>query len=646
MRETRAHFEPQRSRFAPRFAKTLLLVGALVTLGTSCRFLSGGAEGLDTEFSTMFGSPEGAYLADKRWDEAAENEFSAWIEQLGRERELGTCQKLGQCLTNRQANSLWSEEDKNLSVFADCADVPLLLRAYFAYKTKRPFQYVSRVSGGRYSEGNTPTAFKGFADHKNINSMLQAMSNEVHSGFFRMPPNVENGDTYPIEVSRESVRPGTVFYDPNGHVLVVYRVEDNGNVKLMDGHPDNSLTISPFGEKFARGNASQGGGFRAWRWVNIETISAPQKRYKLVRTPNSASRFFHATEQYQKEYAVNNTAQGNYYAWVRAKLVSEAGTWKVRPVEEFHDQLLAICNDIVDRIMAVKDATAKGMHQKSHPGTLPENIYGSTGEWETYSTPSRDARLRMAIRGLHHFAKDTVQRVGRGDETMEFRGSARMLASLYRDTWNTLSNKDSCRFQYTNSSGNTVSLALDTVMNRIYDLSFDPYHCPEMRWGAKPPRGATPASPDFASCQRDATKEDWYWKETRLRNTLERAYGEPTPYDAGPANAEDIHIPNLLGALATSPGSSTTLVQNMLPTAINNAKISAITPDGVDLGTLPERCAARTGLKRWDCIDIRGCGYNGNTKECFVLTTYKTLLDAARSAGKISPAGMSLVEEE
>ena len=32
---------------------------------------------------------------------------------------------------------------------------------------------------------------------------------------------------------------------------------------------------------------------------------------------------------------------------------------------------------------------------------LPENIYGTTGEWELYASPSRDARLKAAFRELY-----------------------------------------------------------------------------------------------------------------------------------------------------------------------------------------------------------------------------------------------------
>ena len=44
-------------------------------------------------------------------------------------------------------------------------------------------------------------------------------------------------------------------------------------------------------------------------------------------------------------------------------------------------------------------------------------------------------------------------------------------------------------FCYTNSAGEQVPLTLLDIEHRLYDLSFDPNHPPELRWGA-PPGGA------------------------------------------------------------------------------------------------------------------------------------------------------------
>ena len=45
-------------------------------------------------------------------------------------------------------------------------------------------------------------------------------------------------------------------------------------------------------------------------------------------------------------------------------------------------------------------AIKAGIHKRPQPDRLPNNIYGTDGDWETYSTPSHDARLKTAFKEL------------------------------------------------------------------------------------------------------------------------------------------------------------------------------------------------------------------------------------------------------
>ena len=58
--------------------------------------------------------------------------------------------------------------------------------------------------------------------------------------------DVDDGDFYQTSVDRRGIRPGTMYYDPNGHVLVVYDIRPDGDILMFDGHPDNSLSHRRF----------------------------------------------------------------------------------------------------------------------------------------------------------------------------------------------------------------------------------------------------------------------------------------------------------------------------------------------------------------------------------------------------------------
>jgi hypothetical protein len=83
-------------------------------------------------------------------------------------------------------------------------------------------------------------------------------------------------------------------------------------------------------------------------------------------------------------------------------------------------------------------------------------------------------------------------------------------------------------------------------MSRIFDRSFDPYHCPEMRWGAYPAHAG-----EMATCGNDdAAHAQRFSDERRNRNVIDRPETIlSTGSDFGPDVAEDIDLPRLLASL-------------------------------------------------------------------------------------------------
>ena len=66
------------------------------------------------------------------------------------------------------------------------------------------------------------------------------------------------------------------------------------------------------------------------------------------------------------------------------------------------------------------------------------------------------------------------------------------------------------------TDGSQIHLTFDQILSRLFDLSFDPYMCPELRWGA--------SGDELATCQDSQEKLDWYRAESRLRAQIERTY--------------------------------------------------------------------------------------------------------------------------
>ncbi|CAK8724947.1 Peptidoglycan binding domain-containing protein [Candidatus Electrothrix laxa] len=471
------------------------------------------------------GGANAAWTARYQWNDSYEAEFARWVEELFADKKGS----LAACLRNPDGNSLYSDEDRNNSIFSDCADLPYLLRAYFSYKKKLPFSFNSSISGSRYSNNNKPGSRRSFLSYSSFSRMARTISNSVHSGFFRFFWTTEKIDTFLCQVNRESIVPGTVYYDANGHVLVVSRVDDDGTVWFVDAHPDNSLTEKRFGSYLSRGSCKQGGGFRRWRHQEVSSSGS------FTLTNNSNSPFFDEEQsQCQDSYLVDGLAL-DYHQWVKRMLATGSG--KVDPIKEIQQQLTALDQALQDRAISIDAAISFGIHKKSHPSSLPYNIYGTEGDWEAYSTPGRDARLRAQVREIYNLIKDSVSAVAQGDHPYAFEGTAVDLLRQFDSIWQ--ESTDSIRIGYGDSSGKTITLTLGDIMERLFLLSFDPYHCPELRWG----------DVDTASCPNGSSKRWWYEQEQRLRNVIDTDHRVNTTLDWGPVNTPDIDVGNLLERL-------------------------------------------------------------------------------------------------
>jgi hypothetical protein len=85
------------------------------------------------------------------------------------------------------------------------------------------------------------------------------------------------------------------------------------------------------------------------------------------------------------------------------------------------------------------------------------------------------------------------------------------------------------------------------LVKRAYDISFDPYHCAKLRWGANATVGA-----EFRTCNtQDAAHMQRYNDEATLRDYLERPPASAlTPIGSGLAQREDIDFASLVERFA------------------------------------------------------------------------------------------------
>jgi hypothetical protein len=145
----------------------------------------------------------------------------------------------------------------------------------------------------RAESDNQSTAFDQIENPvERFNAFIhKSIAWRVHSGTMRTLPEDEDSDFYPIALKREAIRPGTVFVDVGGHVLVVTRWDKTG-LFAIDGHPDKTVTRKRFQERyFPYAKGIKTGGFKAFRPVEL-------KNGEITPLANNARVPFFSTEQY------------------------------------------------------------------------------------------------------------------------------------------------------------------------------------------------------------------------------------------------------------------------------------------------------------------------------------------------------------
>jgi hypothetical protein len=125
-------------------------------------------------------------------------------------------------------------------------------------------------------------------------------------------------------------------------------------------------------------------------------------------------------------------------------------------------------------------------------------IFQTVGPWEDYSTPSRDMRLIIAINVLNGLPEKIV----RHPELFLMNGRSREEAKTEIEQYHARRIQERS-IRYTRTDGSLWELSAVEVLARklVYEMTYNPNDCVEMRWGAKP------GTEEYSTCRRHAPAE-------------------------------------------------------------------------------------------------------------------------------------------
>jgi hypothetical protein len=460
------------------------------------------------------------------WNRATENLFAAWIEKLFDDPvdAAPSWPALHEVLRDRSRNFLFNhlglgEDQAGIILRPDCADLPYFLRAYFAFKMGLPFGYsiCSRGGGGAAPRCPTWTSIMSGADSHaaagatpepdnasrispetlrqlsgqpsalpdqrkglaaSFARYLPNLANGVHSGSGRTLASDNNTDYYPVALTQETLRPGTSFHDPYGHVLMIVRrvPEANGEAGIIlavDGQPDGTVAR----KRFWRGN---------FLYATDPALGGPGfKRFRpIVRDKSGGLR------RLSNDEIAKNPQYGDF-----SLEPSRLG------VEAFYDRMDDVMSpEPLDPMAAMKDAITSLEEQVKVRVTSVENgrkflasgrsaempdgatIFETVGTWEDFSTPARDLRLLIALDVVRGFP----DRVARRPERYAM-PAGKSVADVKAELQSVLASELAARkFSYPRSDGSPWTLALKDVADRMpnLEMAYNPNDCVELRWGA------------------------------------------------------------------------------------------------------------------------------------------------------------------
>jgi hypothetical protein len=487
------------------------------------------------------GTKKSVWPVRDTWNRATENLYSAWIEKLfdAPLEEAPSWPALHDVLRDSKRNFLFNhlgarEDEKKLIIRPDCADLPYFLRAYFAFKMGLPFGYAKCTRGGggkppqcaqwwniqkeepppappQPSYTPAPGGFFGMFEQPVARPaprvpqrpkglvpgfgfyLRTTVANGVHSGSGRTAAADDDTDYYPVSLNEETLRPGTVYADPYGHLLVIAKrlPQSDGAAGVLlavDGQPDGTVARKRFWRGnflFAQDPALGSPGFKRFRPI----VAA--KNGVLRRLDNDEI----AKNPQYADFSLDQSQLGIEDFYDRMDDVLSPAP--LDPLRAMQEVITALEEQVKARVTSVENGR-KYQVGGGGEAAMPDgaSIFETTGAWEDFATPSRDLRLLIAIDVVRGFP----ERVARRPERYAM-PEGKSVEAVKAELESMLASEGAARkFSYTRSDGSAWTLALKDVVDRVaaLEMAYNLNDCVELRWGA--PEGSDEAS----TCKRRA----------------------------------------------------------------------------------------------------------------------------------------------
>lgn len=263
----------------------------------------------------------------------------------------------------------------------DCADASYAMRLIFAYEHKLPFVVNNQMRPGQ-TISNKMSRWDGQPDGVRVRKFLDYIADVTSTKSLRH-------DTYPIALS--DIKPGDVYVAPGVHSYQIVEVTETGIAEVM-------ASTTPKIARFLLRTPS----FPFY----VPEDKAMNDGYRRFKQPQNIRKSAKSQPGYSEEQ-FRLAADLNYdYVAFTDVIARKLGKRAERPDEKTTRLLLALCMYANDRSVYVYDAL---WHLQEIRKTGRQCM--TNREYDDYSTPSRDRRLKMFFTSIRRH----LDRIGRFD---------------------------------------------------------------------------------------------------------------------------------------------------------------------------------------------------------------------------------------
>ena len=489
-------------------------------------------------------SNRGAWAIRRQWNRAETLHYARWVERIYAMKTHGTVEqriaKLQRILTDPEMNLLetpaflgqGSNRQLPLSVIRnmhgmlDCGKLTAFLPAYYAYRRALPWMVAYVTSGGgdvRTAARNIPVGCANSFTSGSVSSFFRHAVGGFGSGNYRVNltgKNAHLSDTVPVALTREFLMPGCINY-VDGHCLLLAKASEYDELHFLNSSTTRTRDIFTYnGMNTVSGVTPKGTnpddewdgcfqGLRVLRYPIAETDSHGRVTRVRRRTNKEMEEFGFSTEQYLRIREIidnhyideGGLKPESFHDFIRLRMKTVDTVAPLEFMDAYADELLDVYKLREDFVQdAWRDVLRGG------PITYPEerrneNIFQAFGRWETWSSPSSDVDRRNKYFYLADWCEYVIRMYGlvpgfvdlAGLEHYAIRSQAGLAHALVDEKNRAFAQRT---MHYTKSTGEEVELSLLDIEKRLYDLSFDPNHPPELRWGAPMGSAERASAPD------------------------------------------------------------------------------------------------------------------------------------------------------